>query len=97
MKRVIVLSVFFLLMLNVLCAGKDVNIKSPSKKLMVKIAVDVQGLKINLFDSNKPVLEMDAGRFVFNTNEVWNGYYVVSISIGLLPKDGRLNGQAAER
>ena len=79
MKRADVLSFLLLLTLNVLCAGKDVEIKSPSEKLMVKIIVSEPGLKLNLFNSNKLVLQAEVGSFVFDKNVLLNAYTISNI------------------
>ena len=70
---------FFLITLTISCTKQDIKIQSPSKKLEVKIAVDEEGLKLNLFDSNKPVLNADLGRFVFNNDILRNGYQIEKV------------------
>lgn len=79
MKRAIVFSFLLMLTLNVLCAVKDVEIKSPSKKLMVKIVESESGLKLNLFNSNKPVLQAEVGCFVFDKNVLLNAYKISNV------------------
>lgn len=79
MKRAIVFSFLLMLTLNVLCAVKDVEIKSPSKKLMVKIVESESSLKLNLFNSNKPVLQAEVGCFVFDKNVLLNAYKISNV------------------
>lgn len=79
MKNFILLSMFLLVYLNVLYAGKEVKMESPSKKLMVDITTSEPGLKLQLFDTDKQVVETDIGRFTFNRNFPRIGYTIGSI------------------
>ena len=76
MNRFFLVSIFFLITLTISCTRQGIKIQSPSKKLEVKIAVEESGLKLNLFDSNKPVINADLGKFVFNNDVLGNGYEI---------------------
>ena len=66
MKKIIVLSVFFVLNFSPLDAGNELEITSPSKKLIVQITESKSSLKVALHHSKGQVLEVDACRFIFD-------------------------------
>jgi len=79
MKRLIGLSILFLLFVNISCARKHFEIKSPSRNLVAKIAMEDSCLKLTLFDSNIPLVTANLGRFVFDNNESWNAYHIKGV------------------
>ncbi|MCK5368201.1 MAG: glycoside hydrolase family 97 N-terminal domain-containing protein, partial [Cyclobacteriaceae bacterium] len=69
----------FLLVFHVSCAVKDLELKSPSEKLMVKILSGEPGLRLTLFDADKPVLNAEIGSFIFDKNVFLNANVITSV------------------
>ncbi len=78
MKQLLLLS-FSILSLNVFCIGKDIALKSPSKKLTVTITSKSSGLSLHLQDSKKSILHADAGKFVFDKAVNQDAYEITDI------------------
>ena len=80
MKYVILLFIFLLLTFNVLYAGKEVNMESPSNKLKVDITTSETGLRLRLFINKEQVAEADIARFEFKSNFPRKGYAIGNIN-----------------
>jgi alpha-glucosidase len=79
MNRLLLLSTVFLISLNFSCTKNVIEIESPSSKLVAEISVVETGLKLELFNLNKPVVNSNLGNFVFDNDVLGNGYQIERI------------------
>jgi len=79
MKNFNLLFTLFVVMLNFSCTKNTNEIKSPSLKLKVKLSIEENGLKLALFDSNKPVVNVHLASFVFDSDVLGNGYKIKDV------------------
>ncbi|MCF7568773.1 glycoside hydrolase family 97 protein [Sabulilitoribacter arenilitoris] len=69
MNKYLLVSVFFLCIFTISCTESDLEIKSPSEKLEVKISENQSDLILSLYDSKIPILTVNVGSFVFEKND----------------------------
>ena len=96
MHKLTLLPIIFLISLNYSCTNKVIKIKSPSSLLKAEISVNDAGLKLALFDFNKPVLNVNLGNFVFDSDVLGNGYEIknirkTSVNNSWMPVYGEIN------
>jgi alpha-glucosidase len=66
-------------MLNFSCTKNTIEIKSPSSKLMVELSLEENGLKLALLNLKNPVVNVNLGNFVFDSDVPGNGYKIKNI------------------
>ena len=76
MHKLNLLSIIFLIVLNYSCTKKVIEISSPTSLLKAEISVNDAGLKLELFDINNSVINVNLGNFVFDSDVLGNGYEI---------------------
>jgi alpha-glucosidase len=79
MKKLTLLYILFMIMLNFSCTKNTIEIKSPSSKLMVELSLEENGLKLALLNLKNPVVNVNLGNFVFDSDVPGNGYKIKNI------------------
>lgn len=88
MNKLTLLS-FFLWLLHTSCTSIEVQVASPSQKLLVEFTTEQSGLTLRLFESNNLILQADIAKFIFNENISWNEYEISSVKQTFVDEEWR--------